>query len=92
SRDVYLPGGKKWIDYQTGKVYSSGWNHIEAGELPIIVLVADGTAIPHVPVAQHTGEIKWDKLSWKHYKADAKKTEGLLCLPSTNKLETKTFE
>ncbi len=92
SRDVYLPGGKKWIDYQTGKVYSSGWNHIEAGALPIIVLVADGTAIPHVPVAQHTGAIDWSKLSWQHYKADATKTEGLLCLPSDNNLEIKTFE
>ncbi|MCF0244559.1 MAG: alpha-xylosidase [Bacteroidaceae bacterium] len=92
SRNVYLPGGKKWIDYQTGKTYSSGWNRIEAGPLPIIVLVADGAAIPHVPVAQHTGAIKWDKLDWKHYKADAKTTEGLLCLPTDNKLEKKVFK
>ena len=27
-RDVYLPGRQKWLDYQTGKVYAPGWNHI----------------------------------------------------------------
>ena len=36
-RDVYLPGRQKWIDYQTGKVYAPGWNHIECGTLPIVI-------------------------------------------------------
>ena len=48
-RDVYLPGRQKWIDYQTGKVYAPGWNHIECGTLPIVILVKDGSAIPHIP-------------------------------------------
>ena len=51
-RDVYLPGRQKWIDYQTGKVYAPGWNQIERGTLPIVILVKDGSAIPHIPVAQ----------------------------------------
>ena len=40
-RTVYLPEGK-WIDYQTEKVYEGGWHRIEAGSLPIIMLVRDG--------------------------------------------------
>ena len=91
SRDVYLPGKSKWIDYQTGKVYKPGWNNIKTGELPIIILVKDGSAIPHVPVAQSTNDIDWKKLTWKHYKADARSTTGLICLPSDNKLQTKKF-
>lgn len=82
SRDVYLPGKDKWIDYQTGKVYAPGWHHIESGRLPIIILVKDGSAIPHVPVAQSTDQIKWDKIDWRIYKKDKKQAKGWLCLPS----------
>ena len=38
SRTVYLPQGK-WIDYQTGKVYDGGYQTIEAGHIPAIILV-----------------------------------------------------
>ena len=41
-RDVYLPPGT-WIDYQTGKAYAGGWQKIEAGKIPEIILVRDGT-------------------------------------------------
>ena len=44
-RTVYLPEGK-WIDYQTEKVYEGGWHRIEAGSLPIIMLVRFGSAYP----------------------------------------------
>ncbi len=87
SRDVYLPGKDKWIDYQTGKVYNPGWNHIACGKLPIIILVKDGSAIPHIPVAQCTDQLKWDKVTWKKYLADKKQAEGWICLPSNGKLE-----
>ena len=90
-RDVYLPGKDKWIDYQTGKVYNPGWNHIVCGELPIVIMVKDGSAIPHIPVAQCTDQLKWDKIIWKHFKVEKKKTEGLLCLPVDNKLQRMEF-
>ena len=90
-RDVYLPGKDKWIDYQTGKVYNPGWNHIDCGELEIVIMVKDGSAIPHVPVAQCTDQLKWDKVTWKQYKADKKTAEGLLCLPSDGKLQKVSF-
>jgi alpha-D-xyloside xylohydrolase len=80
-RDVYLPGKKKWIDYQTGKVYTPGWQHIECGKLPIVILVKDGTALPHIPVAQCTDQLQWDKVTWKEYLADEKKAEHFLILP-----------
>ena len=80
SRDVYLPMGK-WIDYQTGKVYEGGYQTIEAGKIPAIILVRDGSLIPHAPLAQRTDEIDWDKIELKGYKADARKCTGLLFKP-----------
>ena len=80
SREVYLPRGK-WIDYQTGKVYNSGYQTIEAGKIPAIILVRDGSLSPHAPLAQRTDQINWDKIEWKAYKAAAKKCTGLLFKP-----------
>ncbi|MDY4601701.1 MAG: glycoside hydrolase family 31 protein, partial [Bacteroides uniformis] len=70
-RTVYLPEGK-WIDYQTEKVYEGGWHQIEAGSLPIIRLVRDGSVIPHLKLAQSTVEMDWSKMNLKVYSADKK--------------------
>ena len=86
-RTVYLPKGK-WIDYQTGKVYEGGYQTIEAGEIPAVILVRDGSLIPHVPLAQRTDEIDWNKIEWKAYKADATTCSGLLFKPGDSKIET----
>ena len=87
SRNVYLPGGK-WIDYQTGKIYNQGWNHIEAnGELPIIMLVKDGSALPHIALAQSTAQMDWSNITVKVYNTTGKAATGLLCLPSDGKLQ-----
>lgn len=80
SRTCYLPQGK-WIDYQSGKVYSGGYQEIEAGKIPAIILVRDGSLIPHVPVAQCTGQIDWDKVEWKAYRVDATTCRGLRYFP-----------
>ena len=69
SRNVYLPKGK-WIDYQTGKVYEGGYQTIEAGAIPCIILVKDGSVIPHAPLAQRTDQIDWNAIYNKVYKAD----------------------
>lgn len=79
-RTCYLPKGK-WIDYQTGKVYDGGYQTIAAGKIPCVILVRDGSLIPHVPVAQSTSEIKWDKMELKVYKAKAKQCRGLVFKP-----------
>ena len=86
-RDVYLPRGK-WIDYQSGKVYDGGWQRIEAGEIPAVILVRDGSLIPHAPLAQRTDEIQWDKVEMKAYKADAQKCTGLFFKPGDKTIQT----
>lgn len=85
-RIVYLPEGK-WIDYQTEKVYEGGWHRIEAGSLPIIMLVRDGSVLPHLKLAQSTAEMDWSKMSLKVYSADKKQAEGLVCLPADNRIQ-----
>ena len=85
-RTVYLPEGK-WIDYQTEKVYEGGWHRIEACSLPIIMLVRDGSVLPHLKLAQSTAEMDWSKMSLKVYSADKKQAEGLVCLPADNRIQ-----
>ena len=85
-RTVYLPRGK-WIDYQSGKVYEGGYQTIKAGNIPAIILVRDGSLIPHAPLAQRTDEIQWDKVELKSYKVDAKKCTGLLFKPGDSQLQ-----
>lgn len=85
-RTVYLPEGK-WIDYQTEKVYEGGWHRIEAGSLPIIMLVRDGSVLPHLKLAQSTSEMDWSKMSLKVYSADKKQAEGLIYLPTDNRIQ-----
>ena len=85
-RTVYLPEGK-WIDYQTEKVYEGGWHRIEAGSLPIIMLVRDGSVLPHLKLAQSTAEMDWSKMNLKVYSADKKQAEGLVCLPADNRIQ-----
>ena len=86
SRTCYLPHGK-WIDYQNGKVYEGGYQTIEVGEIPAVILVRDGSLIPHAPLAQRTDQIQWDKVELKPYKADAKKCTGLLFKPGDKALQ-----
>ena len=86
SRTCYLPRGK-WIDYQSGKVYEGGYQTIEVGEIPAVILVCDGSLIPHAPLAQRTDQIQWDKVELKPYKADAKKCQGLLFKPGDSALQ-----
>jgi alpha-D-xyloside xylohydrolase len=84
-RNVYLPVGK-WIDYQTGKIYEDGWHNIQIGNIPAIILVRDGSVLPHIQLAQCTDETDWSQIELKIYAVDAKEATGLLCLPSDNQL------
>jgi len=61
-RDVYLPQGQ-WIDYQTGKVYPAGWHRIEAGRIPVVMLVREGSVIPQMQAALSTSG--WTGRSWR---------------------------
>ncbi len=81
SRTVYLPKGK-WIDYQSGTVYEGGWQTISVGRIPAVILVRDGSLIPHAPLAQRTDEIKWERLDLRPYRSAPSVTcSGLLFRP-----------
>ena len=86
SRTVYLPKGK-WIDYQSGAVYEGGYQTIAVGKIPAIILVRDGSIIPHAPLAQRTDQIQWDKVELKTYKASAQQCTGLLFKPGDKALQ-----
>ncbi len=88
SRDVYLPGKHKWIDYQTRKVYHPGWNHIKTGKIPVIILVRNGAVIPHMQLAQSTADMDWSDIELKAYQEEAGEASGMLCLPDENLLKT----
>ena len=80
TRPVYLPPGE-WIDYQSGDSYAGArWHEITAGEIPIILLVRSGAAIPHVAVAQHTGEIDWSNVELRVF-GDEGSASALIALP-----------
>jgi alpha-D-xyloside xylohydrolase len=80
-RSVYLPPGQ-WIDYQTGKSYTGGWHAIEAGKIPVVMLVREGAVIPHIKLAQSTKDMDWSQLELVAFAAGAQRAEGLVCLPS----------
>ncbi|MGA2685252.1 MAG: TIM-barrel domain-containing protein [Verrucomicrobiota bacterium] len=84
-RDVYLPPGT-WIDYQTGRSYDGGWHHIEAGSLPIVMLVRDGAVIPRIKLAQSTKAMDWSHLELEVFARNAQTATGLVCLPADNEL------
>jgi alpha-D-xyloside xylohydrolase len=89
-RDVYLPPGT-WIDYQTGRSYDGGWHHIEAGSLPIVMLVRDGTVIPRIKLAQSTKDMDWSHLELEVFARNAQTVTGLVCLPADNELRELTL-
>jgi alpha-D-xyloside xylohydrolase len=90
SRDVYLPPGM-WIDYQTGKNYSGGWQKIEAGKIPEIILVRDGTVIPHIALAQSTLQMDWSKIELVVFAKDATTAKGSIFLPGDSELHELTL-
>ncbi|MCW3806631.1 alpha-xylosidase [Plebeiibacterium marinum] len=90
-RNVYLPKGN-WIDYQTGKIYEGGWHLIEAGDIPIVMLVKEGSVIPHIQLAQSTKDMDWSKLELKVYGQNIQEAKGLICLPEDVKLHEITVK
>ncbi|HUG54918.1 MAG TPA: alpha-xylosidase [Vicinamibacteria bacterium] len=84
-RAVYLPAGK-WIDYQTGRAYPGGWHRIAAGALPVVMLVREGAAIPHIALAQSTSQMDWAALEMVVFADTAREARGLVALPADNVL------
>jgi alpha-D-xyloside xylohydrolase len=80
ARNVYLPPGT-WIDYQDRRAYAGGWQKIEAGDIPEIILVRDGAAIPRIALAQCTQQMDWSKLELTVFAKNAATAKGLVFLP-----------
>ena len=76
-RDVYLPSGQ-WINYQSGEVYSGGWHKLKGGPIPAIILVKEGSIIPHIKLAQSTMQMDWSTLELVTYTVKGKSAEGLV--------------
>jgi alpha-D-xyloside xylohydrolase len=85
TREVYLPPGT-WIDYQTGEGYAGGWHEITAATLPVVMLVRDGTVLPHIALAQSTAQMDWSKIDLQVFAKNADKAEGLIFRPGDRKL------
>jgi len=89
-RAVYLPPGT-WIDYQSGHAYTGGWQQIEAGEIPAVILVRDGAVIPHIPLAQSTSQMDWSQIELLAFAKDAVTLKGLIFLPDDHELHEVTL-
>jgi alpha-D-xyloside xylohydrolase len=90
ARNVYLPPGT-WIDYQSGKSYAGGWHKIEAGKIPVVMLVREGTVLPQIKLAQSTAKMDWANLDLVVFAKDAAAAKGSVCLPSDNVLREVTL-
>lgn len=91
-RYVYLPPGD-WTDYGSGEVYEgTRWHHIQAGEIPAVMLVRDGAAIPHARLAQSTAEMDWREIELRVFGAESPAAEGLFCLPADDVLHELRLE
>ncbi len=84
-RNVYLPPGR-WFDYQTGLTYEGGWHRIQAGEIPIVLLVRDGTVLPHLALAQSTDRMDWSAIELVTYASGPQPATGLVFRPGDTQL------
>ncbi len=92
SRDVYLPPGT-WVDYQRREAYEGGrWHRIDAGDMPVVLLVRGGAAIPRVGLAQSTDRIDWSKMELAVFAAGAPAAETLVALPEDGVLRRLRLE
>ncbi len=68
SRDVYLPGGTKWIDFWTGESLDGGQTVNKRANMDIIPLyVKAGSILPWGPDVQYSTEKPWDNLEIRVY-------------------------
>jgi alpha-D-xyloside xylohydrolase len=92
TRNVYLPPST-WVDYQLGESYEGGrWHRIASGDLPVIVLVKSGAAVPRVELAQSTDRIDWSAIELAVFGAESTTAEALLCLPEDGALHRLRLE
>ena len=83
-RPVYLPPGA-WIDYQSGRVYEGAkWHEIEAGKIPVVLLVRNHSVLPHIKVAQSTKDMDWNSVELRVFSTDNAPATGLFTRPGSD--------
>jgi alpha-D-xyloside xylohydrolase len=86
-RNVYLPKGK-WINYFTNEVYvGSQWIKIRATGLPGIVLVKNGSVIPHIALAQSTEFMDWQNIELVVFDEENRNHTTLFYFPNEKTIE-----
>jgi alpha-D-xyloside xylohydrolase len=80
-REVYLPPGI-WIDYQSNIRYDGArWYDIQAGQIPIVVLVRNHAVIPHIGLTQSTQDLNWNEIELRVFSSDSGPAVGAFALP-----------
>jgi alpha-D-xyloside xylohydrolase len=91
-RDVYLPPGE-WTDYQSGAVHHGpGWRSIAAGEIPVVLLVRGGAALPHIGPALSTTHLDWSRIELRVFAPETDTSSCLFALPGDARLHTLHLE
>ena len=58
----------------------------------MVILAKDGTAIPHIGLAQSTAEMDWREIELVIFSVEASAAEGLLYLPEEDQLHALRLE
>ena len=58
----------------------------------MVILVKDGTAIPHIGLAQSTTEMDWREIELVVFSVETSAAEGLLCIPEEGQLHALRLE
>ena len=58
----------------------------------MVMLAKDGTAIPHIELAQSTSEMDWREIELVIFSVETSVAEGLLCLPEEGQLHALRLE
>jgi len=85
ARNVYLPPEAGLIIKPENPTPAAG-KKIEAGKLPVVMLVRDGTVLPQIKLAQSTLQMDWSQLDLVVFARDAQTAKGLVYLPADNVL------
>ncbi len=89
-RRVYAPPGR-WIGYWSGQCYEGArWHDIEAGDVPVVLLVREGAALATAQLAQCTDGIDWSSIELCAFRCGAGEAAGLFCRPGDEQVHRLT--
>ncbi|MFO8006303.1 MAG: glycoside hydrolase family 31 protein [Candidatus Brocadiia bacterium] len=85
-RRVYVPPGR-WMGYWSGQCYDGArWHQVEVGDVPVVLLVREGAALPTAGLAQCTDEIDWGRIELHAYRRRPGEATGLFCRPDDHQV------